>query len=260
MSATARPDLGAWSGTDVTVSGVLHRLALLRAEAGPAVQRTAVMTHVAWVPPGWEEAALDTLSGLQERHPSRTTVLLPDPDAADGLDADLALRCFSVPGQEGTVCSEVLILRLRGNRTKAPASIALPLLIPDLRAFLRWRGQPPFGDGAFEQLVDVVDRLIVDSTEWEDLPAAYRSLTPVFERAAVSDIAWQRTERWRGQLASLWPAIATVRAIRVRGTAAQAHLLAGWLRSRLQREVDGAKGRLERRRLDGDPDGVEPSV
>jgi hypothetical protein len=38
-------------------------------------------------------------------------------------------------------------------------------------------------------------------------------------------------------LASLWPGIADVQRIRVSGTSAQAHLLAGWLRSRLKHEV-----------------------
>jgi hypothetical protein len=52
----------------------------------------------------------------------------------------------------------------------------------------------------------------------------------------VSDIAWARTSRWRSHLATLWPGIADVRTVRVRGTAAQAWLLCGWLRSRLGRE------------------------
>ena len=235
---TVLPDLGGWSAEDTTVSEVERQLSSLRAEAEGTAQRTAVMTHMAWVPPGWEEAALDTLSGLQERHPSRTIVLLPDPGGPDQIDAVIAMRCFSMPGQERTICSEVITLHLLGSRTVAPASVVLPLLIPDLPAFLRWRGQPQFGDTEFEGLVDVVDRLIVDSTEWDDLPAAYERFTGVFERTAASDIAWERTERWRHQLASLWPGIADLRRIKVRGTAAQAHLIAGWLRSRLERPVE----------------------
>ncbi|HKB92611.1 MAG TPA: OpcA/G6PD domain-containing protein, partial [Gaiellaceae bacterium] len=77
---------------------------------------------------------------------------------------------------------------------------------------------------------------IVDSTEWPGLPEAYRGLVALFPRTAVSDIAWARTSRWRALLASLWPGIAEVRTIRVTGTAAQAWLLAGWLRSRLGRD------------------------
>jgi hypothetical protein len=236
-----------------TVAEIERELARLRDETG---MRTSVLTHMAWIPPEWERAALDTLAGLAERHPSRTILLLPEPDGEDGLDAEVSLHAFTMPGVEQNVCSEIIELRLRGDRTRAPASIVTPLLIADLPAFLRWRGRPPFGEEPFEQLIDVADRLIVDSTEWPDLPAAYDELTGIFDRIAVSDIAWARTSRWRAQLASLWPEIAGVERIHVRGTAAQAHLLAGWLRSRLGREIEldnTAADRLEGVDVDGEP-------
>jgi hypothetical protein len=81
-------------------------------------------------------------------------------------------------------------------------------------------------------------------------------LTDIFDRVAVSDIAWARTGRWRPMLASLWPEIANVERIRVQGTAAQAHLLAGWLRSRLQHPVElehEPSDRLVGVDLDGEP-------
>jgi glucose-6-phosphate dehydrogenase assembly protein OpcA len=249
-----------WTGRDVRVAQVEAELARLRqdsVEEGSApFMRTSVMTHMAWVPPRWLEAATATLEGLAERHPSRTVILVPDPKAEDGLDADLSLRCFALR-DAGQVCSEVIQLRLRGSRADAPASIVEPLLLPDLPVFLRWRGLPPFADGSFEQLVRVTDRLIVDSTEWPGLPGPYGELAGVFEQAAVSDIAWARTERWRHQLASLWPEIARVQRIRVKGTAAQAYLLCGWLRSRLGRndiavEHDPAD-RLQGVQVDGEP-------
>jgi len=196
-----------------------------------------VMTHLAWVPQAWEEAAEDVLSGLAERHPSRTIALFPRPESDDGLDASVEVDCF--PAGEGRqVCTETIRLRLGGNRAQAPASIVEPLLLPDLPVFLRWRGLPPFGERSFDQLVDTVDRLIVDSTEWPGLPSAYAQLAEIFDRVAVSDIAWARTSRWRPQLASLWPGIESVRRIKVHGTEAQAQLLAGWLRSRLKREIE----------------------
>jgi len=57
-------------------------------------------------------------------------------------------------------------------------------------------------------------------------------------------------------LASLWPDIAGVQRIRVTGTAAQAHLLAGWLRSRLKRTVElehDPADRLHGVDIDGEP-------
>ena len=83
-------------------------------------------------------------------------------------------------------------LRLGGARARAPASIVQPLLISDLPTFCRWRGLPPWGTPELEQLVDVCDRLVVDSSEWRGLPKAYAELAKLFDRIAVSDIAWGR--------------------------------------------------------------------
>ena len=207
------------------------------AESGQPMQRTSVMTHLAWVPQQWVEAAEDVLAGLAERHPSRTIVLVPEPDADDGIEASVEVDCYPV-GEDRKVSMETIRLRLCGNRVQAPASVVEPLLLPDLPAFLRWRGLPPFGERPFEQLVDTVDRLIVDSTEWPGLPEPYARLAEIFDRTAVSDIAWARTSRWRPHLATLWPGIAEVSRMKVTGTEAQAHLLAGWLRSRLGREIE----------------------
>jgi len=200
-------------------------------------QRTSVMTHTAWVPPEWVEAAEDVLSGLAERHPSRTIVLFPQPDAADGLEGEVEVDAYPVGGGR-KICTETIRIRLGGSRASAPASVVQPLLLPDLPAFLRWRGLPPFGEEPFESLVGVADRLIVDSTEWPDLPGSYAKLAEIFHRVVVSDIAWARTSRWRAQLATMWPGVADVNRIRVTGTAAQAHLLSGWLRSRLRRSIE----------------------
>ena len=221
-----------------SVLEVERELAELRdatsAEGHAPIQRTSVMTHLAWVPPDWEEAAERTLAGLAEQHPSRTILLFPRPEDDDALDLDASVQCFTFGGR--AVCAEVIRVQLGGTRSLHPASVVAPLLVADLPVFCRWRGLPGFDD-VFDQLVDVVDRLIVDSTEWptETLARSYGELAERFERTAVSDIAWERTERWRRELAAAWPFEA--REISVRATYAQALLLAGWLRSRLGHDV-----------------------
>jgi hypothetical protein len=233
--------LESWEGENVRLADVESGLAALRAatavEGRPPNIRTSVMTHLAWVPGEWRERALQALAGMAERHPSRTILLDPQPDSGKNrIDANVTLECYRIPGSERDICSEVIDLTLHGTRAKAPASIVQPLLISDLPVFLRWRGEPPWGAPELEQLVELTDRLIVDSTEWDDLPYPYRRLSELFEKTAVSDIAWSRTSRWRALLASLWPDIADVSTLRVHGTAAQGHLLVGWLRSRLERD------------------------
>ena len=180
-------------------------------------QRTSVATHTAWVPLEWVEAVEDVLSHLGDRHPSRTIVLFPQPAEEDGLEGEVDIDVFPVGGGR-QICTETIRIRLNGPRASAPASVVQPLLLPDL-------------------------------------PADYEGLTKVFDRVVVSDIAWARTSRWRPQLASLWPGIADVSRIRVTGTAAQAHLLAGWLRARLDREIElehEPADRLEGVAIDGE--------
>ena len=220
-----------------SVRGIERELASLRVapDSSAPYQRTSVMTHIAWVPEQWVEAAEDVLAGLAERHPSRTIVLFPQ-SGGDGLEGDVESEAFAM--SEGlTICTDTIRIRLHGTSAEHPTSVVEPLLISDLPVFLRWRGVPPFDGSAFEELTGVADRLIVDSTEWPDLPKPYARLAEIFERVAVSDIAWARTSRWRSMLASLWPAIGKVERIKVTGTEAQAHLLAGWLSSRLRKPI-----------------------
>ena len=88
-----------------------------------------------------------------------------------------------------------------------------------------------------EQLVGVADRLIVDSAEWDEPAEELAELPQLFDRIAVSDIAWERTEPWRRALAGLWPGIGELDTLTVTGPRAEALLLAGWLSGRLGRDV-----------------------
>jgi hypothetical protein len=226
-----------WSDDCASIAEIEHALVELRfrdAHGGEPDLRTSVLTHMAWVPEQWQQAATATLAGLAERHPSRTLLLFPQPEADEALAARVSLECHELPGLERHLCNEIIELRLKGSRSQAPASIATPLLLPDLPVFLRWRGRPPFATTEFRQLVELTDRLIVDSAEWPDVPGAYEELAEVFETAAVSDIAWRRTLPWREALALAWPDLPD----RIAGPPAEAALVAGWLRSRAGVEVE----------------------
>jgi glucose-6-phosphate dehydrogenase assembly protein OpcA len=224
-----------WSGDDTTVADIERALAGLRE---PSDLRTSVMTHTAWVPAEWLDAARETLAGLAERHPSRTIILVPRPGEEDALDAHVSLECFPLLGAERQMCSEVIELHLKGRRVEAAASIVLPLLLPDLPVFNRWRGKPPFLSDVVNDLVEVVDRLVVDSQEWDEVRDGFHHLAELFDRTAVSDIAWARTLPWRIEVARLWPDVADARELSVTGPESDALLLVGWLRSRLGRDVD----------------------
>lgn len=222
------------------VADIERTLATLRrreAEDGEAPLRTSTMTHLVWAPPEWLPKARATLAGLAERHPARTIFLIPQRGRHDRVEADATLRDFQRPGLSREILSEVIEIRLCGRPIEHPASIVVPLLVHDLPVFCRWRGEPPWDSQSFAEIVDVCDRLVVDSSEWRALPASYRELASIFDRVAVSDIAFRRTLPWRVHLAGLWPDVASVERLRVEGPRADALLLAGWLRSRLDRNV-----------------------
>jgi hypothetical protein len=243
-----------------TIEQRLRELVETAAEPGQTALRTRVLTHMAWVPARWEPAARAVLEGLGERHPSRTIMLLPEPESArDAVDAEVDLRSFT-GGGDRSVCSEVIVIWLRGRRAAAPASVVEPLLVSDLPAFLRWRGPLTFGAPALDQLVEVADRLVVNSREWDDLGSDYQQLPGLFDRIVVSDIAWARVLPWREALAALWPGISGVKRLRVRGPRADALLLASWIGARLARkvelELDQAE-ELEVVEADGEPVAVD---
>jgi hypothetical protein len=235
--ALSAPIVEEWTGHDVTLGEVEAELARLRDASSDQSrqpnQRTSVMTHVAWVPPVWLDAAERTLEGLAERHPSRTVILVPRADDTESrIDADLSVRCF--PAGDRAVCGEVIELHLHGHRALAPASIVLPLAVSDLPVFVRWRGEPEFEATQWDQLTGVADRVVVDSSEWDEL--RYGELSACFDRTAVSDIAWARIYDWRVELARYWPGIRE-QEIHIAGPRAEASLLRGWLESQLDRPV-----------------------
>lgn len=199
--------------------------------------RTSTMTHIVWCPPEWHAKARVTLAGLAERHPARTIFLIPQSGRKSEVVARAELKGFQLPGMAHEVLSEVIQIRLHGDAVHHPGSIITPLLVSDLPVFCRWRGEPIWGSGELEEILGVTDRLVVDSSEWRRPPAAYAELASLFQRTAVSDIAFSRSLQWRRRLADLWPGIASITKLRVEGPRADAELIAGWLRSRLKREV-----------------------
>lgn len=231
-----------WTGENATVAQIEEAIGVLRRQScddtGVPDMRTSVMTHIAWVPPEWHDIAWKTLEGMAERHPSRAIVLVPGGvDGEDDLCARVQVAAYPLAGERRHVAAEIIELRLGRRRAQAPASIVLPLLITGLPVFSRWRGTPAFGGRELQELTSFVDRFIVDSREWDDPAAEYPRLAELFKETAVSDIAWRRTLPWRLELARDWPSIGDCTDLAVTGPAAEAHLLAGWLRSRLDREI-----------------------
>ena len=211
-----------WEEGDTTVRAVAAHLSALwdapqsteRAgepmvtEKGLPHARASVLNLIVTVT---DEAAADrvvrTLLGLGVRHPSRAIVLVPQPGAGGGaIDARISTHCHDLPGGGERVCYEEVVLTVRGESATHLAGIVEPLLIHDLPTHVWWPGDPPFADGVFDQLVDLGDRVLVDSSDFADLLGGLRRLGTARRRSGVGDLSWERLAWWQELTAQFFDA------------------------------------------------------
>jgi glucose-6-phosphate dehydrogenase assembly protein OpcA len=199
-----------WIERDTTVRAVEAHLArlwtdqpndgdLTVTEKGLQHARASVLNLIVMVP---DEAAatrvVESMTGLGVRHPSRAVVLAADPNAAGpSLTAAITAHCHPMQEGAGPVCYEVVVLTVRGEAAEHLAGLVAPLLIHDLPTHVWWPGDPPFADPIFDQLVDMGDRLVVDTSEFSDLLRGLRRLATLRRRSGIGDLGWRRLGWWQ---------------------------------------------------------------
>jgi glucose-6-phosphate dehydrogenase assembly protein OpcA len=158
-----------------------------------------------------DEAAADrvvhALVGLGVHHPSRAIVLVPQhgtPGAS--LDARISTHCNDAVAGGDRVCYEEVVLTVRGEAAEHLSGIVAPLLIHDLPTHIWWPGDPPFDDPVFDQLIEMGDRLIVDSSDFGDLLRGLRRTANLRRRSGVGDLSWERLAWWQELTAQFFDA------------------------------------------------------
>ncbi len=228
---------------------------------GQPVVRASVLNLVAYAP-GDDVATHinEVISQASSRHPSRSIVIVAEPDAgAAGLRASISAHCH-IPGAGGKqVCSEQITLHASGAAVEEVHGTILPLLIPDLPVFLWWHDEPPLRSHLFQELLDISDHLVVDSADFAPKRAA-GALTDLQRLAqssnvALSDLNWSRFTHWRELIAQFFDAPpgrqylkrldgVSIEIASIHGREAdftEGLLLVGWLASRLGWTMEGAQ-------------------
>ena len=177
-------------------------------EKGMPHARASVLNLIVTV---LDDAAADrvvqTLMGLGVRHPSRAIILVPEPGSGDRpIDARISTHCNDMAGGGDRVCYEEVVLTVRGDAAAHLSGVVAPLLIHDLPTSVWWPGDPPFADAVFDQLVEMGDHLIVDSSDFGDLLGGMRRLANVRRRSGVGDLAWERLRWWHELTAQFFDA------------------------------------------------------
>ena len=207
-----------WEMPGTTVRAVEAELARLWHEAtsegdrvtekGVSDARTSVMNLIITAPDLQAgDRILETLLVLGTRHPSRAIILHADPNAdGDPLDARIGTHCHDGENGNGRVCFEQLALTVRGEAARHLDGIVAPLLIHDLPIDVWWPGDPPFDDPVFNQLVELGDRLVVNASDFGNLPAGLKRLAAIRRRSGVGDVTWERLAPWHELTAQFFDA------------------------------------------------------
>jgi glucose-6-phosphate dehydrogenase assembly protein OpcA len=149
--------------------------------------------------------ARQTIAALSDIYPSRATVLIADPahgnSAAPGMDVRIDLLEQEATRGRPAIVFECVTVDVSTENERQLASIASPLLVPDLPDFLWWSADTARAGSLFTELVEISDRLIVDSALSPHAAGAMQTLLRFLrspgERPALSDFAWARLTPWR---------------------------------------------------------------
>jgi glucose-6-phosphate dehydrogenase assembly protein OpcA len=217
----------------IELAGTERALAELRGgDSLGSVRATTLNLVITCASDADAEATERVLEGIGASRPLRAIVINPTGGAPK---ARVSSSCWSGGGQQ--VCTERITIH--GARAALPSAV-ISLLVADLPVFLWWQGQiPDTSDPVLEELVEAATRVIVDSDQAGI--EAVRRVEPL--AAGLADLAWVRTNPWREAVAALFDsprqrkALDHLVGLEVGGPINQAELLAGWLRSRLNRQV-----------------------
>jgi glucose-6-phosphate dehydrogenase assembly protein OpcA len=191
-------------------------------------------------------------------HPCRALLMLAQAEKEDkDIEAFVSSRCH-LSGGAGRrhLCIEQVTMRASGRYAEELPSAALPLLVPDLPAFLWWRAELNFEDLNFRNLARAVDHIIIDSSSMLDIKKETLSLSSFLKRKrnaglGLSDLNWARITEWRSLVAAFFDSIEhralLDKIVRVQidftsdndAIGPKALLMAGWLASRLGWTVIG---------------------
>lgn len=171
--------------------------------------------------------ALQTAIDAGREHPVRILVAVREKDKpVDRLDAEIRID-DDVPGN-------IVSLRMSGEVNQHPASVLVPLTLPDLPVVVWWPGASPR-----DCQKDEIGRL--GSRRITDVAGAHRPIRALVERArfhqpGTTDLSWARITSWRALLVSALeqvrqPVVAAE--VQAGNSSVPALLMAAWLESRL---------------------------
>jgi glucose-6-phosphate dehydrogenase assembly protein OpcA len=201
----AEPTVLRWSGHDVDLTNVERELSslwkqLAQNQAHTSPVRTHVFNLLVYAADTDDADRIEaSLEHLADRQPSRTIILCGDRAPGEAtISAEVSLTCPAGSGDRPPRCFERITICASGRAADHLDSVATPLLISELRTYLWWPGQPPFGYRAFHRLLNLTDQLVVDSSQFTSPADGLTDLARLSSgHQGVNDFQWARLVSWR---------------------------------------------------------------
>ncbi|HEY6378022.1 MAG TPA: glucose-6-phosphate dehydrogenase assembly protein OpcA [Candidatus Dormibacteraeota bacterium] len=236
----------------------LNQARLRQGDEGRGIRLSVLTLVVACTDARAADMAAEVVAEISAEHPARALLVVADPAAPSGIEADLSLQCSVAQGSD-QVCAETVRLTAGGEAALHLGSVVAPLLVPDVPVQLWLCGAPDLTQALAPETLAICERIILDSAAYPDPGRVLRRLARIPAGPdggiPVSDLAWARLAPWRELLARAFdaasrrPFLRGVESVTVRTTgppvSSDALLLAGWLADRLGAAVEvdpGAAG------------------
>ncbi|HET7271797.1 MAG TPA: glucose-6-phosphate dehydrogenase assembly protein OpcA [Rubrobacter sp.] len=247
----------------MSVGQIEHELAKLRTnDDGTLALRSSVLNLIVVTDEDSAPEITNSVSKLAGRYPARAVIFIADPDGESNVDVRLSAFCNVRGGGGAQVCAEQVTIHAEGPPATHLESLAGPLLIPDLPVFLWYPGEFSPRSPEFAAMVELADRVIVDSAATESREGCLREIAALLEDPATpafGDLQWVGLSPWRSMLADTFNAperagelgkIERAQVLYAPGGENRALLLVGWLASTLGWKAESASSDGDARLLE----------
>lgn len=206
MVTTLTPDPCIELGIEVPVSEIESRLRDFWENEQDRARVSMMNLVICSEKPGSLVANSRAIRTLAEDHACRAILTEINRDLHEAtIRAWITAHCHLVNGAKAT-CSEQIAFHLTGTASGRFRNTVFAHLHADLPVVLWWQGElsPIFS----ERLVQVIDRLVIDSADWTDPATSFQSILQLSHQTnaalILQDFAWTRCWQLRLCIAGLF--------------------------------------------------------
>jgi glucose-6-phosphate dehydrogenase assembly protein OpcA len=230
---------------DVSVSQVETELSKIWQSYGDnSAVRASTFNLLVYEPETASSASRSSsVDAIASQSPCRVINLVTLDEEDQGIKAQVAAYCPIQKNRSSLVCGEYITLSGAKLAFDRVHNILPELLIPDLPVFLWWKDSPAPNTRMFEKMVNLSDRLIVDSATFAKSESDLLKVQSMIQASTqVADLNWQRLAPWQELTAQAFDqpdrraAVWEIDGLTIdyeRGNSTQALMFLGWIASRL---------------------------